>query len=127
MDRRSKERLDLQLVCRVGSGKTQPAEGGPNDHLMSENFSRNGMLLRWLPSVKTPEIGAKLTVDVSLPTAPGAVRRAMRCSAQVVRIERKKDQHHLVGFSIGKIRFIQPDPAVWGDLESMTPATSRVN
>ena len=126
MNRRSKERLDLQLVCRLSAGNTKSAAVNSADQLMSENFSRNGILLRWLPAVKMPEIGAKLTVDVTLPAAPGAPRRAMRCSAQVVRIERKEDQHHLVGFTIGKIRFIQPDPAVWADLENMAPASGFV-
>ena len=127
MDRRTKERLDLQLICRVDSGKAIPAVGYACDQLMSENFSRNGILLRWLPSVKMPEIGARLTVDVGLPTAPGAAPRAMRCNAKVVRIERKKDQHHLVGFAIGKIRFVQADPAIWNDLENMPAASSRLN
>lgn len=127
MDRRTKERLDLQLVCRVGAGKALPAASRADERLMSENFSRNGILLRWLPDVKMPEIGAKLTVDVGLPTPPGAAPRAMRCNARVVRIQRKKDDHHLIGFEIGKIRFVQADPAIWGDLQSMPTASSRPN
>ena len=127
MDRRSTERLDLQLVCRVASAKALRASCTPKDQLMSENFSRNGILLRWLPTVKMPEIGSKLTVDVSLPCAPGAVPRAMRCNAQVVRIELRRDRHHLVGVTIGKIRFVQTDPAVWADLKSMRPASKHLN
>jgi hypothetical protein len=126
MDRRTKERLDLQLVCRVGSGKSSPA-ASPDEHLMSENFSRNGILLRWLPNVKMPEIGAKMTVDVGLPTPAGAAPRAMRCNATVIRIQRRKDHHHLVGFEIGKIRFVKADPRVWGDLHALATPNNLVN
>jgi len=127
MDRRTKERLDLQLVCRVAAGKAQQAESCAGERLMSENFSRNGILLRWLPNVKMPEIGSKMTVDVGLPTAPGAAPRAMRCNAKVIRIQRRKDDHHLVGFEIGKIRFVKADPRVWADLRSLPVAKSLVN
>lgn len=97
-----------------------------SDVLMSENFSRAGILLRWLPTIPLPSIGCKLTVDVELPTMPGAEPRAMRCAAQVVRIAIGEDSQQLVGMTIGKIRFVaaMPPPI---DLESMPSANSFLN
>src|SRR5690348_6848532 len=126
MDRRTKERLDLQLVCRIGSRKVFSALRA-HGTLLTENLSRTGILLRWLPGVAVPSIGSKLTVDVGLPAAKGATPRAMRCSAQVVRIERKSDECHLVGVTVGKIRFIEPDPVLWADLKSMPSASKLLN
>ena len=100
-----------------------------SDVLMSENFSRAGILLRWLPTIPLPSIGCKLTIDVELPALPGEEPRAMRCAAQVVRIDTSKESRQLVGMTIGKIRFVAaaPTPVQPIDLESMPSATSFLN
>ena len=96
--------------------------------LITENFSRTGILLRWLPAVPLPAVGARLTVDVELPRLPGALPRVMRCAAEVVRIELSADDHQLIGLTIGKIRFVQAAERVAPqDLKSMPPATSLLN
>jgi hypothetical protein len=131
MDRRTKQRLDLRLVCRIGSSKLLSAAVSPADLLVTENFSRNGILLRWLSGVELPSIGSRLTVDVDLPCTPGRVPRVMRCDAEVVRLERCSDPEPLIGLTIGKIRFARRDresrPAAAADLENLPPATSLVN
>jgi hypothetical protein len=129
MNRRSKERLDLQLVCRVGpSGKLSTPPFRP-EVLMSENFSRGGALVRWLPTIPLPPIGCRLTVDVELPALPGAHPRAMRCAAQVVRIDTSRDSQLLVAVRIEKIRFVAvaETPARPKDLASMLSANSFLN
>jgi hypothetical protein len=126
MNGRRSERLDLQLICRIGRSKMLSMPRSSPDVLMSENFSRAGLLLRWLPTIPLPPIGCKLTIDVELPALPGEQPRAMRCAAQVVRIATGEDSRQLVGMTIGKIRFVAAahEPARWMDLESMQPANS---
>jgi len=46
MDRRTKQRLDLQLVCRIGPGRLLSAPIDSPEVLVTENFSRTGILLR---------------------------------------------------------------------------------
>jgi hypothetical protein len=128
MNGRRHERLDLQLICRIGCSEMLSMPRSSSDVLMSENFSRAGILLRWLPTIPLPAIGCKLTVDVELPALPGAEPRAMRCAAQVVRIDTGEDSQPLVGMTIGKIRFVaatQRPAAI--DLESMPSANSFLN
>jgi hypothetical protein len=129
MNRRIKERLDIQLVCRIGCSNMLSTPRSSDDVLMSENFSRAGLLLRWLPTIPLPSIGCKLTVDVELPALPGAEPRAMRCSAQVVRIDTAEDSQQLVGMTIGKIRFVAATPVAAScmDLESMPAVNSFLN
>ena len=79
MERRSKNRHDLQLVCHIGETKVlsaTPEQGSRALEAMTakgaveattENMSRDGMLMRWLDGVPLPEIGTILTVEVDLP------------------------------------------------------------
>jgi len=128
MDRRTKQRLDLQLVCRIGPSKVLSTPISSADVLVTQNFSRTGILLRWLPTIPLPSIGVRLTVDVELPSLPGRQPRAMRCTAEVVRIDGTSDRNRLVGMTIGKIRFVQArEDATRPDLESIPPATTLLN
>jgi hypothetical protein len=129
MDRRSKERIDLQLICRIGRSEMLSTPRASCDVLMSENFSRTGILLRWLPTIPLPSIGSRLTIDVELPTEPGGEPRAVRCAAQVVRVATGEDSRQLVGMTIGKIRFVAAmrTPASRMHLESMPSANSFLN
>src|ERR1700686_3721313 len=103
MDRRTKARLDLQLLCRIGSDRllSTPLEG------LTENVSRDGMLIRWAEPFPLPEIGCGLTVDVQLPANSGAAPRLMRCGATVVRIVREKTGDPSVGLRIDHVRFVE--------------------
>lgn len=129
MNRRIKERLDIQLVCRIGCSNMLSMPRSSSDVLMSENFSRAGLLVRWPPTIPLPSIGCKLTVDVELPELPGAEPRAMRCFAQVVRIDNGQDSQQLVGMTIGKIRFVAATqiPAPCMHLELMPATNSFLN
>jgi hypothetical protein len=123
MDRRTKIRLDLQLLCRIGDDRllSAPFEG------LTENMSRDGMLMRWIEPFPLPVIGCRLTVDIQLPVDSGRAPRLMRCAATVVRIVRKKTGQPSVGLRIDRVRFVTAKtPLRCWPLESMPPASDRV-
>jgi len=123
MERRTKARLDLQLLCRIGDDKllSAPLEA------FTENMSRDGILMRWIEPFPLPGVGCRLTVDVPLPANPGNTPRLMRCAATVVRIVRQKAGQPSVGLHIDNVRFVEPKaPAGPHPLESMPAATDRI-
>ena len=85
MERRKRDRSDLKLVCHIGS----PTLGGERLTAVSENISRNGVLLRLdnrgIPP-KSIEVGRTATVEMELPTEPPLEPRCIRCEGEVVRI-----------------------------------------
>jgi hypothetical protein len=124
MDRRNKDRHNLQLVClaQAGTAHSAPLEG------MTENMSRDGILLRWLDSVPLPEIGAALSVEVELPSSEFGPR-VMKCSTTVVRITRRSNGVRSVGLRIEKVRFRSASSKKGGkpvSLAEMKPVTTRV-
>lgn len=129
MERRTKERIDLQLICRIGCCEMLSMPRSSRDVLMSENFSRTGILLRWVAAIPLPSIGSRLTIDVELPTVAGGEPRAVRCAAQVIRVAIGEDSRQLVGMTIGKIRFVAATPASASrmDLEWMPSPNSFLN
>jgi c-di-GMP-binding flagellar brake protein YcgR len=122
MDRRTKTRIDLQLLCRIGADRlvSAPLEG------VTENVSRDGMLMRWADPFPLPEVGCRLTVDVQLPVNSGSAPRLMRCVARVVRIVQESSGNPSVGLQIDHVRFIESQVIRSYPLESMPPATDRV-
>jgi len=146
MDRRNKTRHSLQLICRAESGTVRssmdPAAAAGTPEGITENMSRDGILMRWLDVVPLPEIGSPLTVEVELPEDSEFGPRVMRCKTTVVRITRRQDGQRSVGLRIDHVRFNRarfnratkartvaasaiPDLAL--DLATMTPATDKVN
>ncbi len=101
MDRRTKERHELQLVCRYSADAVLSAtyEG------VTENMSRDGILMRWLEEVPLPEPGNTLTVEIDLPGGEDFGPRVMRCSTTVVRVVRGRSGAPMVGLRINKVRF----------------------
>jgi hypothetical protein len=135
MNRRTKDRLDLQLLCRVGAEKVLSKPSGATCSLgLTENLSRSGLLIRWLDAVALPEVGTDLTVDIDLPVDASFGPRVMRCQATVVRIIRPIGVLPTVGMKIGNIRVIPAqqaqahasvvDTSTWA-LELMPPANTR--
>jgi hypothetical protein len=123
MERRTKARLDLQLLCRIGDDRilSAPLEA------FTEKMSRDGMLMRWTEPFPLPGVGCRLTVDVPLPAEPGKVPRLMRCAATVVRIVRQKAGQPSVGLHIENVRFVEPKaPLTSYPLQSMPSATDRI-
>lgn len=123
MDRRDKERHELQLVCRFGAARvlSAPYQG------VTENVSRAGILMHWLEAVPLPEPGDSLNVEVDLPGGADFGPRVMRCATTVVRIVDGKAGIPLVGLRINKVRFTRPGKKRLFDLASMKSATDAVN
>jgi c-di-GMP-binding flagellar brake protein YcgR len=129
MNRRNQLRLDLQLVCRVGADRllSSAVDG------VTENFSRGGMLIRWVEAVPLPSVGSHLTIDVQLPPNPDSDRpaglnhRVMRCRTTVVRIIPDAEGSPSVGLQIENVRFVKTRARITKyDLASMPAATDRV-
>ena len=140
MERRTKSRIDVQLTCCVDGGK---AEATPV-RALTENVSRNGMLMLWASGAPLPRIDGKLTLDVLLPENSDFGPRVMRCLTEVTRIIHRAEGGHEVGLRVISMRFINPAGAVAGkraraeasrkkripgmrDLASMPVATERVS
>jgi c-di-GMP-binding flagellar brake protein YcgR len=115
MDRRNSFRHDLQLNCRIGSGRMHAASA----RALTENFSRTGILVRWLDGTPLPEVGIRLTLDVHLPGNLEMNLRVMRCRATVVRVIPGPDQKHEVALRIHHMRFVAARPVTIFDLAAM--------
>lgn len=82
MNRRSSTRVAVRLVCHV----VWP-QGGDRSAMLTENMSRDGMLLRWEDSGgRLPNVGEMLIVEVELPEQEGFARRCIRCQTTVARV-----------------------------------------
>jgi c-di-GMP-binding flagellar brake protein YcgR len=104
MERRTKSRIDVQLTCCVEDGK---AEATPV-RALTENVSRNGMLMLWASGAPLPRIDGKLTLDVLLPENSEFGPRVMRCLTEVTRIIHRAEGGHEVGLRVTSMRFIKP-------------------
>jgi len=87
MNRRRSTRVAVRLGCHV----VWP-QGGQPTAMMTENMSRDGMLLRWEDNGRPlPRVGDMLIVEVDLPEQQGFERRCIRCQATVARIHREAE------------------------------------
>jgi hypothetical protein len=139
MDRRTKDRHDLRLLCHVGKPKAgRKAAGSPTESTLAgfisaevesltENMSRDGMLMRWLDEVPLPELGASLTVEIDLPAGPDFGPRVMKCAGTVVRITGRPGTKRSVGLRLEKVRFTKATKRRQIDLVLMPVASDRVN
>src|SRR5947209_7384141 len=102
MNRRTKERVDLRLQCRLGPEKVlSTASAGQSEVIgQTSNLSRCGLAMQWLDSVEMPVIGTDLTVDIDLPADASFGRRLMRCRVTIVRIFTSEEGFPTVGMKI---------------------------
>jgi hypothetical protein len=123
MDRRNKARHNLQLLCLAGdeTAYSAPLEG------VTENMSRDGILMRWLDSVPLPAVGSTLTVEVQLPVNPDVDPRVMCCETTVVRITGPAKGPRSVGLRIDKVQFKRAGLVRKQELEQMPSLSDRVN
>jgi uncharacterized protein YaeQ len=85
MNRRRSTRIMVRLECYV----VWPH--GRRTVMLTENISRDGMLLRWdSATLPVPKTGDMLILEVELPEQQGFERRCIRCQATVV--WRKQDE-----------------------------------
>jgi c-di-GMP-binding flagellar brake protein YcgR len=123
MERRTKSRIDVQLTCYVGAGQVHAAPV----RTLTENVSRDGMLMRWIEGVPLPPVAGKLILDLQLPENSDFGPRVMRCRTEVVRIDPCEENTHTVALRVVAMRFIkgrQPMPA--RDLASIPLIVDRV-
>lgn len=104
MERRTRSRIDVQLTCCVEGGN---AEATPV-RALTENVSRNGMLMLWASGAPLPRIDGKLTLDVLLPENSEFGPRVMRCLTEVTRIIHRAEGGHEVGLRVISMRFVEP-------------------
>jgi len=102
MDRRTSIRHDLQLTCRIASGRAQASVV----RALTENVSRTGILVRWLEGTPLPKVGGRLTLDVQLPKNPEMDLRVMRCRTTVVRVIPRLGREHEVALQVHNMRFV---------------------
>ncbi len=87
MNRRSSTRVAVRLSCHVVW-----LEGGEPTPMLTENISRDGMLLRWDEScARLPHTGEMLIIEVELPEQEGFERRCIRCQTTVARVHAEPD------------------------------------
>ena len=123
MDRRTKERMDVQLTCYVGAGKVQAQP----IRALTENVSRTGMLMRWMKDVPLPSVDGKLMLDLELPENSDFGPRVMRCDTEVVRVTPCEGDTHAVALRVVGMRFVKGKrSARTADLASMPVAGNRV-
>jgi hypothetical protein len=110
MNRRTRERIDLRLLCRIGPEKVLSSATANQSQVvgMTQNLSRCGLLMRWMDTVELPETGSSLTVDIDLPADASFGPRLMRCGTTVVRIIPSDSGGFTVGMKIRNIRFVAP-------------------
>jgi hypothetical protein len=87
MNRRGSTRVAVRLACHVVW-----LEGGERHAMLTENISRDGMLLRWEDAGgRLPSAGQMLIVEVELPEQEGFERRCIRCQTTVARVHTEPD------------------------------------
>jgi hypothetical protein len=94
---------------------------------LTENMSRDGMLMHWLDNVPLPELGAALVVEVDLPAGPQFGPRVMKCAATVIRITGRPGTKRFVGLRLDKVRFTKANKRRLQDLAAMPVASDKVN
>jgi hypothetical protein len=126
MDRRTKDRVELQLKCCVNAGRITAVSA----RALTENVSRTGILIRWNAETPLPAVDSKFILDVELPENSEFGQRIMRCRVSVVRALPAMDRYPEVALKIHSMRFAKTKPIVdaapWSpyDLQNM-PVTSR--
>jgi hypothetical protein len=82
MNRRGSTRVAVRLACLVNW-----LAGGEPSAMLTENISRDGMLLRWEDAGgRLPSVDQMLIVEVELPEQEGFERRCIRCQTTVARV-----------------------------------------
>jgi hypothetical protein len=104
MDRRVDSRLDVRLPCYVAF----PSSNSRRFAGVTENMSRNGMLVSWrwedLPE-GLPRPGEVLTAEIELPASRHFGRRCMHCQVTVVRVATEEPGRARVAFRVNHMQF----------------------
>ncbi len=100
MERRSDERIDIELSCRLKSLR----DGGFIARASTVNLSRNGALvLAPEEHLRIARTGAQVELEILLPTDGSFPQRCLSCDAEVVRVKYK-----LLALKFYQVRFREP-------------------
>ena len=117
MNRRGSTRVAVRLACHVVW-----LEGGERNAMLTENISRDSMLLRWEDSGgRLPAVDQMLIVEVELPERVGFERRCIRCQTTVARVHAESDaaftwvglRIHAMDFRVAQGVSARPEPAIY--------------
>lgn len=122
MDRRQKDRVDVQLTCFVSADRI---EATPL-RVLTENVSRTGILMRWTAGAPLPKLAKTMTLDVALPENSEFGPRVMRCRGRVVRITPVDGEDPAVAFEVDTMRFVKVRARKTSDLAGMAVGTRIV-
>ena len=84
MERRSHDRLAVQLRCKIYLAGQPPRI----EEATTENISRGGILLRWATAAKgdIPKIGDVIHADIPMRRTIRFEQRYLRCEGEVMRV-----------------------------------------
>ena len=83
MERRERDRVNVKLECRVN----RPGKASLGASAVTENISRNGMLIRWAQrGSPAPNVGESIVIRLRRPRNLMYGQRWMRFRARVVRV-----------------------------------------
>jgi c-di-GMP-binding flagellar brake protein YcgR len=114
INRRGSTRVAVRLACHVIW-----LEGGKPSAMLTENISRDGMLLRWEDSGgRLPSVDQMLIVEVELPEQEGFEPRCIRCQTTVARVHAEPDaaftwvglRIHAMEFRVAQGLAVQREP-----------------
>ena len=103
INRRESPRIDIRLRCHVTSPALWPA-----DAAYTENISRTGILISWMPSgprVVMPRLGQIMTVEIELPANHGFGKKCIHLQGSVVRISDPETELPRVALSVNYMDF----------------------
>ncbi len=102
MDRRSHERLWVQVRCFV----QLPGRPARRVIVTTRNVSRGGVLICW-PTIDghpVPQVGDIVRTDIPMLTTPGLSRRYLECTGEVVRVCCGEDDEVLIALRFQRMR-----------------------
>jgi hypothetical protein len=104
MNRRSNERIEMKLPCKL----IFPKEWGTSVPGMTANMHRDGLLVSCNPrdlSGELPAVGSRGKVQVELPPNPLFTRKCIVCDTTLVRINNIGDVETQFAMRIGSVAF----------------------
>src|SRR5215467_1669622 len=104
INRRETPRIDVKLKCHVNS----PRVWSNGFVGVTENISRNGLLLVWNGSeagTRMPRVGDLISMDIELPAHHDFPSKCIHCQGTVVRVSVNGDEAPRVALSVNYMKF----------------------
>jgi hypothetical protein len=103
MERRTGQRIDLELECQV----FRPGLDAPFADGFTVNMSHGGALIwfRDTSGARVPKVDHLLELEVPLPQQAPFERRCVLCQASVLRVSASEPGSYLVALKFHRVRF----------------------